>query len=212
MKILNLYAGIGGNRKFWGDGHCVTAVEFDERIAEVYQKLYPKDKVIIGDAHVYLLDHYKEFDFIWSSPPCQSHSITNFFLHAQGKRRYPDMKLYEEIFYLQHFHKGLYCVENVKSYYHPLVEPQRSGRHFFWANFEVPNVDFENQIGSMGRGSRKNNLDKLGINLSKYKLAKDFKAKLLRNCVAPAIGKAILDNAVKAYKRTNHKMNFKQVK
>lgn len=27
MKILNLYAGIGGNRKLWGDDHEVTVVE-----------------------------------------------------------------------------------------------------------------------------------------------------------------------------------------
>ena len=27
MKILNLYSGIGGNRKLWGDEHEVTAVE-----------------------------------------------------------------------------------------------------------------------------------------------------------------------------------------
>jgi hypothetical protein len=27
MKILNLYAGIGGNRKLWGDEHEIVAVE-----------------------------------------------------------------------------------------------------------------------------------------------------------------------------------------
>ena len=27
MRILNLYAGIGGNRKLWGEEHEVTAVE-----------------------------------------------------------------------------------------------------------------------------------------------------------------------------------------
>ena len=27
MKILNLYAGIGGNRKLWGDENEVTAIE-----------------------------------------------------------------------------------------------------------------------------------------------------------------------------------------
>ena len=54
MKILNLYAGIGGNRVHW-DGHDVTAVEFDSQIADVYKKLYPNDTVIcgeIGRAHV----------------------------------------------------------------------------------------------------------------------------------------------------------------
>lgn len=69
MRILNLYAGIGGNRAQWGDEHDVTAVEFDPRIAAAYEKLWPNDTVIVGDAHQYLLDHHAEFDFIWSSPP-----------------------------------------------------------------------------------------------------------------------------------------------
>ena len=84
MKILNLYAGIGGNRKLWGDEDQVTAIEYDENIAAVYQDLWPNDIVIVADAHQYLLDHYHEYDFIWGSPPCPSHSVTNSFLHAQG--------------------------------------------------------------------------------------------------------------------------------
>lgn len=35
MKILNLYAGIGGNRALWENCE-VTAVELDEKIADVY--------------------------------------------------------------------------------------------------------------------------------------------------------------------------------
>jgi site-specific DNA-cytosine methylase len=84
MKILNLYAGIGGNRKLWGDEHEVTAVENNEKIAKIYKDLFPKDQVIIADAHEYLLEHHKEFDFIWSSPPCPTHSVCNNFLYAQG--------------------------------------------------------------------------------------------------------------------------------
>ena len=79
LKILNLYAGIGGNRKLW-EGHEVTAVEFNPEIAKIYQDLFPNDKVIVGDAHQYLLEHYKEFDFIWASPPCPTHSRMNFLL------------------------------------------------------------------------------------------------------------------------------------
>lgn len=75
MKILNLYAGIGGNRKLWGDDYEITAVEFDPEIARAYQDRYPNDTVIVGDAKQYLLDHYKEFDFIWASPPCQECKI-----------------------------------------------------------------------------------------------------------------------------------------
>lgn len=64
MKILNLYAGIGGNRKLWGNDDEITAVEFDEQIAKIYQDNFPNDKVVIGDAHQYLLEHFREFDFI----------------------------------------------------------------------------------------------------------------------------------------------------
>jgi len=71
MKVLNLYAGIGGNRKLWEDVD-VTAVELNPDIAKIYQDFFPNDKVIVADAHKYLLKHYKEFDFIWSSPPCQT--------------------------------------------------------------------------------------------------------------------------------------------
>jgi len=78
MKILNLYAGIGGNRKLWGNKHLITAIEFDPKIAKIYQDNFPKDKVIVTDAHQYLLEHFSEFDFIWSSPPCQSHSRVRF--------------------------------------------------------------------------------------------------------------------------------------
>ena len=83
VRILNLYAGIGGNRKLWGDSFHVTAVEYDEATAEVYRELFPNDTVIVADAHEYLLNNYKNFDFIWSSPPCPTHSdIRRCGVHA----------------------------------------------------------------------------------------------------------------------------------
>ena len=205
MKILNLYAGIGGNRKLWGNDLEITAVEWDASIAEIYKDLYPNDNVIVGDAHQYLLDHYSEYDFIWASPPCPTHSVTNFFLNPQGVVRYPDMGLYQEIILLQNFFKGKYVIENVKSYYHPLIKPQESGRHYFWSNFRIPFLKIEKQIGRMnGKGqnvARANNLDKLGFDLSKYE--HPDKDKLLRNCVAPEIGLAIFESAMNIYKDNN---------
>jgi DNA (cytosine-5)-methyltransferase 1 len=62
-KVLNLYAGIGGNRKLWDDVD-VTAVEWDEDKAEVYRDHFPNDTVVVTDAHEYLKEHYNEFDFI----------------------------------------------------------------------------------------------------------------------------------------------------
>ena len=151
MKILNLYAGIGGNRELWSSEHSIVAVENNKEIANLYQDKFPKDKVVIADAHEYLLDHYKEFDFIWSSPPCPTHSITNYFTQSIRKRPlYPDMKLYQEIIFLQNFFKGKYCVENVKSYYEPLIKPQHIGRHYLWANFSIPKISQPKKtIGNM---------------------------------------------------------------
>ena len=151
MKILNLYCGIGGNRKLWGNDYNITAVEFNKDIANIYKDLYPNDEVIITDAHQYLLDHYKEYDFIWSSPPCQSHSRTNYFINAISKKsRYPDLKLYEEIIFLSQFFKGKFCIENVISYYEPLIKPQKIGRHYLWTNFNIPYIKQpKDDIGTM---------------------------------------------------------------
>ena len=110
MKVLNLYAGIGGNRKLWQDVE-VTAVEYDENVAEIYADLFPNDNLIIGDAHEYLLKHYNEFDFIWTSPPCPTHSKMNILLnHTIGLARFPDMSLWQEIILLQNWFKGGFVV------------------------------------------------------------------------------------------------------
>jgi len=140
MKILNLYAGIGGNRELWGNDHNITAVELDPKIAEKYKELFPHDEIIIADAHEFLLKHYQEYDFIWSSPPCPSHSRMRNLKNniPETIKKYPDMKLYEEIIYLKHFFKGKWVVENVISYYDPLITPVKSGNHYFWSNFNIP--------------------------------------------------------------------------
>ena len=195
MKILNLYAGIGGNRKLWGDEHEITAVENVPEIAKIYADFFPKDVIIIGDAHQYLLDHYKEFDFIWSSPPCPSHNkIRNEAGVGSGQNEpiYPDMKLYEEIIFLQHMFKlensgfkGKYVVENVVSYYKPLIPPQEVARHYFWANFIIPPMKKET------RGHMLSNKE-----LMKIKGFEVNDKKLLRNCTEPELGKHILDKAI----------------
>ncbi len=41
FKMLNLYAGIGGNRKLWGDNDDITAIEINPKIAAakgIYQE------------------------------------------------------------------------------------------------------------------------------------------------------------------------------
>lgn len=139
MKVLNLYACLGGNRYKWTDCE-VTAVELDPELARLYQERFPNDTVIIADAHQYLLDHYKEFDFIWSSPPCPSHSRVRISQKNREsfKAVYPDLKLYEEIIFLDNYFEGKYVVENVIPYYEPLITAQKRGRHLYWCNFKLP--------------------------------------------------------------------------
>ena len=112
MRILNLYACLGGNRYKWDEVTDVevTAVEWDEELARLYQERFPKDKVIVADAHQYLLDHYKDFDFIWSSPPCPTHSKSRYWGFGKNGKMpvFPDLKLYEEIIFLQYHFNGKY--------------------------------------------------------------------------------------------------------
>ena len=205
MKILNLYAGIGGNRKLWGDQHHIMAVERDNSIANLYADMYPNDDIIIDDAHEYLLKNYDKYSFIWSSPPCPTHSVSNNFLNAQGVIRYPDMSLWQEIAFLKQFFKGRWVVENVKSYYDPLWPPTTLDRHYFWSNFtiapfEVPERDFNI---TNGRASTRQtpeesikNLEKFhGISLANGHTPNSKKGLYLRNCVYPPLGKHILDCA-----------------
>ena len=195
MKVLNLYSGIGGNRRLWKDVE-VTAIECDPDTIEVYKYHFPDDEVILADAHMYLIENYHKFDMIWSSPPCPTHTRFNNLKNniPETVKRYPDMKMYEEVIYLKHFYKtGAWVVENVISYYDPLIEPTVSNNHYFWSNFEIPIFPKDN------RDIRNRDLsykaERNGFDLDKFAIPKHKKRTLLNNCVLPELGKAILKNA-----------------
>jgi DNA (cytosine-5)-methyltransferase 1 len=194
MRVLNLYAGIGGNRKLW-KGVEVDAVELNPDIAAIYTDLYPMDNVIVGDAHNYLEKHFDEYDFIWTSPPCQTHSRIRQMLGV-GIRgvpaQYPDMRLYQEIIFLQHNAVGRWVVENVIPYYEPLIRGKIIQRHMFWSNFPLPAIELDNENL---RAIQIPDLVKIhGIDLTKYDISN--KRQILRNCVDPRLGSAILDAAM----------------
>jgi len=209
MKILNLYACLGGNRYKWNEVAEieVTAVEYDEEIAKAYQERFPNDKVIVADAHEYLLNHYKEFDFIWSSPPCPSHSKIRI---TQKSREtftplYPDMKLYEEIIFLDNHFEGKYCVENVTPYYEPLIRAQKRGRHLYWTNFNLPNDLKERKLDGIlcTMTDEHKKLEafhdlKINANLGGYR-------DVLRNLVDYEAGKTILETALNIIRKSDLK-------
>ena len=213
FKILNLYACLGGNRYKWdevakeaGIDMEVTAVELDEELAKLYQERFPNDKVIVVDAHQYLLDNYKEFDFIWSSPPCPTHSRARYWgFGANGKNPiYPDMKLYQEIIFLEHHFKGKYVVENVKPYYEPMFNPIERDRHLYWTNFRLPNN--VNARHFDGLCQTKNEVEKLSkfhdYDFKKYK-GNQLLNKIARNLVDYEVGRTILETALGIIKDNN---------
>ena len=208
-KILNLYACLGGNRAKWNevsDNLEITAVEWDQELAKLYQERFPNDKVIVSDAHQYLLDHYKEFDFIWSSPPCPSHSRVRISQKntAAFVPVYPDMKLYEEIIFLDNYFTGKYCVENVIPFYEPLIQAQKRGRHLYWTNFILPGNLGEREItkNMIERGNVKELSEFHDFDFTKYKGGQRTN-KIARNLVDYEAGKTILQIALGIHSKSN---------
>jgi len=208
MKILNLYACLGGNRYKWDEVTDVevTAVEWDEELARLYQERFPQDTVIVADAHQYLLDHYKEFDFIWSSPPCPTHSRINISMKTKRKMKYPDMRLYQEIIFLDNYYNGKYVVENVIPFYEPLITAHKRHRHLYWTNFKLPNNLSSRYNPDLSR--TKNLIDALSdfhdYDFRKYK-GEQAMNKVARNLVDYEAGKTILETAIGVITKQNVK-------
>jgi len=205
MKVLNLYACLGGNRYKWDEVTDVevTAVEWNEELAKLYKERFPNDTVIVADAHQYLLDHYKEFDFIWSSPPCPSHSRMNIsqYTRETWKPKYPDFKLYEEVVFLDNYFKGKYCIENVIPFYEPLIPAKKRHRHLYWTNFNLPNVLSERKSPDWSR--IKNEAEAWNefhdYDFKKYK-GNEYR-EVGRNLVDYEAGRTILETAVGIIKK-----------
>lgn len=214
IKILNLFSGIGGNRKLWekatDEELDITAVEIDEDIAHAYGELFPDDTVVVGDAHEYLLNHYDDgWDFIWSSPPCPTHSKVRNLAgvgNKQNKPVYPDMRLYQEIIFLDRIFnsKGCdfnkkYVVENVEGYYAPLIRGIKVARHMFWSNFFIGDFD-KNKLSKRYSDLRNNTYSNYyGFDVSGFNI--DTR-KVLRNCVDPAVGLHVFQSAIKVKQKT----------
>lgn len=190
-----------------GGEHEITAVELDAELAGLYKERFPNDTVIVADAHEFLIKNYKKFDFIWTSPPCPTHSRARFWSSSNYDTTtepvYPDLKLYEEILFLQHYFKGKYTVENVIPYYEPLIPAQKRGRHLYWTNFQLPNDLGERQI-QIGAGADevKRLCEFHEFDFYQYKGEQRID-KIARNLVDFEAAKTILDTAMGIVRNLN---------
>ena len=218
-RVLNLYACLGGNRFLWdkvaqevGIDLKVTAIELDTELAKMYQERFPNDTVIVADAHEYLIKNYKKFNAVWSSPPCPSHSRPRFWNSSNydttTEAIYPDIKLYEEIIFLDNYFKGKYVVENVIPFYEPLVPAKKRGRHLYWTNFNLPG-DLQERKYRISGNKNNPNADELKklcefhkIDLSNYN-GKQSKIKIARNLVDYEAGRTIFQTLLGIEKKSN---------
>jgi len=184
---------------YGGGGVDVTAVEWDSEKADIYRELFPKDTVIETDAHEYLREHMDEYDFIWSSPPCPTHSRLQDM--NRGKENttvpYPDMNLWQEIIHLQKWCEADWVVENVITHYDPIIDPYERGKHYFWSNYYIPEFDFDGlkvEIRGPSNGRLENARERTGFDLSKFDVTQNGELKMLNNAVTPQLGKHVFES------------------
>ena len=103
------------------------------------------------------------------------------------------MKLWSEIIFLQYNFKGKWVVENVKPYYTPFIPATADlQRHLFWANFDIPSVEFQKDMIRVAQIPQLQELH--GYNLEDYKLP--TKRQVLRNCVRPGLGEHVFKQVI----------------
>lgn len=208
MRVANLWAGIGGNTWNWDRSkHEVVHVELNEEIAQANRDLNPRDEVVVADAKKFLEENYSDFDYIWASPPCPSHASIRKAgaKNGQYSAKIPDMDLYGVIVFLDEFFEGGWTVENVNPFYERLDEQEKGrqealrrvvppaqecGRHLFWSSHEVPEVSLD--ASNFNQCNNSELMDWLGRSVP-HSFDSVEKRKVLRNCVHPRIGEAVLE-------------------
>lgn len=203
MKILNLYAGLGGNRTLWSRIYSITAVENNDRRAEIYAKRFPNDEIIVRDVKEFLYTtDLTQFDLIWLSPPCKTHSQMNRF--HKGRPKIPRL---DEIFGVQIWlerlvkYPGHWVMENVYPEYgiQNLVGCfiVTLDKNVFWSSFPIDRKRF--RPIKPGHGSLNNSTtmreerEKLIQNFMLTDIEDMISLEEIRNCVDPRIGKYVLE-------------------
>lgn len=204
-RVLNLWAGIGGNRRRWDefDNISVTAVELNDDVADVYETYYPQDLVIRQDALHYLVNNYEMYDFIWASVPCKTNS-KNYIATRHKVNKLPKSTIWQVILFLRARAERAdvkWVVENVKPWWkkemNPLIHPDYIlGRHSFWSNFLIPNREFDKEFSLMK--AKKDQLEEwLGIRIEhNIYLNSNDPLEVYRNAVHPDIGHYVMKQVI----------------
>ena len=118
--------------------------------------------------------------------------------------KYPDMRLYQEIIFLDNYFTGKYVVENVIPFYEPLITAHKRHRHLYWTNFKLPNNLSNRYNPDLSR--TKNLIDALSkfhdYDFRKYN-GEQRMNKIARNLVDYEDGKTILETAIGVIRKTN---------
>jgi len=150
VRVLDLYAGLGGTdkgiRKVAAEKNIKLdyyAIEIDPAVCQAHKKNHLESNVICADVKDWL-DKVTDFDFVWASPPCQTHSINNYSNKAIGYKTKPvDWSLWHVIDILQRAETIPFVVENVKIWYNePFKHNFKLDRHYFWTNLQLVPFDY----------------------------------------------------------------------
>jgi len=146
LKILDLFCGIGGVARGFHDylqehriKYLYVAIDIDKHVLKAHKALNPLSNVILRDAYSFSIDELRRYDFVWASPPCETHSIAGIWTRKEKKS--PDFRLYKLILTL-HDANIPFVVENVKPYYNPPIKPtSKANRHRLWSNLSISPVN-----------------------------------------------------------------------
>jgi len=120
-----------------------VAVDNDRKVLQVHSLLNPHSKTVLEDAWLISDDRLLQYDFVWASPPCESHSVLCWKRKDKPK---PDMRLWWLIRRLRKL-KVPFIVENVRPYYGTILKPTaKAGRHLLWSNLSLKSVQLNSNV------------------------------------------------------------------
>lgn len=174
IKFLNTFAGVGGNTELLDrDKFEVTHIELYSKPTRYLEENFPNDIVLRKNAWRYIPENFRDYDIVWASPSCKTHSRARVFQlsdrYVNGNFELPDERLWMLIKWLKVFgSRMIWIVENVIPFYTSIEIPTALvGRHLVWSNKRIGDKSFEaDQIIYKQKGSF--DRDRMNPEIGKY--------------------------------------------